>query len=124
MGARQRPAFFYVHARATRGHPMPIALAELVRGRDNNFNVIRLMAAFAVLVTHSFGMTTGSEPLRSSLGLTWGVIAVNVFFLTSGFLVTSSLLGRNSALDFIWARVLRIYPALWLMLALTVLGLG
>lgn len=99
-------------------------LSALAQGRDNNFNLIRMLAALAVLVTHSFGITTGEEPLKSSLGLTWGVIAVNVFFVTSGFLVTASLLARNSAVDFIWARVLRIYPALWLMLALSVFGLG
>ena len=86
-----------------------------------------MVAALAVLFTHSFALSTGSgdaQPLRTTLGLTWGDIAVDVFFITSGFLVTASLLTRNSAIDFVWARVLRIYPALWLMLGLTVFGLG
>ena len=102
-------------------------LSEIAHGKNNNFNLIRMLAALAVLFTHSFALSTGSsaaEPLRTTLGLTWGDIAVNIFFVTSGFLVTASLLTRNNAIDFVWARVLRIYPALWFMLSLTVFGLG
>ena len=79
-------------------------------GRDNNFNLIRFCAAFAVLISHSFAIATGSgsaEPMRHTLGLTWAYIAVDVFFLTSGFLVTASLISRQSAVGFAWARALR-----------------
>ena len=102
-------------------------LGDVAHGRDNNFNLIRFCAAFAVLISHSFAVAIGSggaEPMRRALGLTWAYIAVDVFFLTSGFLVTASLLARQSALGFAWARALRILPALWVMLALTVFGLG
>jgi peptidoglycan/LPS O-acetylase OafA/YrhL len=102
-------------------------LSAAAHGKDNNFNLIRFAAAFAVLVSHSFAAATGSassEPLRTTYGLTWGDIAVNIFFIASGFLVTSSLLTRKSATAFLWARALRIYPALWLMLAITVFVLG
>lgn len=53
-----------------------------------------------------------------------GDIAVDIFFITSGFLVTASLLTRQSIIEFIWARVLRVFPALLIMLLLTVFGLG
>lgn len=102
-------------------------LADYTAGRDNNFNLIRILAALAVLVTHSYALTTGSsraEPLRAMLGMSLGDIAVYAFFITSGFLVTSSLLNRQRTLDFIRARMLRIYPALWVMLLLTVFPLG
>lgn len=102
-------------------------LADLMHGRDNNFNLLRIVAASAVLVTHSFALSAGSgsaEPLRASLGFTLGQMAVDAFFLTSGFLVTASLLGRSSVLEYAWARVLRIFPALLVMLVLTVLVLG
>lgn len=104
-----------------------VKLGDVARGRDNNFNLIRFCAAFAVLISHSFAVATGSgsaEPMRHTLGLTWAYIAVDVFFLTSGFLVTASLLARQSAVGFAWARSLRIFPALWVMLVLTVFGLG
>lgn len=102
-------------------------LSKFTQGRDNNFNLIRIIAAFAVLVTHSFALAIGTgdaEPFRESLGMTLGSIAVDVFFITSGFLVTASLLTRQSTIEFIWARVLRIFPALLAMLVLTVFGLG
>lgn len=102
-------------------------LADFTQGRDNNFNFIRMVAACAVLVSHSFALTMGTEkaePLRDILGMTLGTIAVDIFFIISGFLVTASLLSRQSTIDFIWARVLRIFPALLIMLMITVFGLG
>lgn len=102
-------------------------LSNFTQGRDNNFNLIRIAAAYAVLVTHSFALVFGTgdaEPFGNTLGMTIGSIAVDIFFLTSGFLVTASLLTRQSTIEFIWARVLRIFPALLVMLLLTVFGLG
>jgi peptidoglycan/LPS O-acetylase OafA/YrhL len=102
-------------------------LLNFTQSRDNNFNLIRILAALAVLITHSFALAIGSgdaEPFRENLGMTMGSIAVDIFFITSGFLVTASLLTRQSAIEFIWARVLRIFPALLVMLLLTVFGLG
>jgi peptidoglycan/LPS O-acetylase OafA/YrhL len=102
-------------------------LADYAQGRNNNFNLVRILSALAVLITHSFALAAGSgdaEPFRDRLGMTMGSIAVDVFFITSGFLVTASLLSRQSVIDFAWARVLRIFPALLVMLILTVFGLG
>lgn len=101
-----------------------MTLAAYARGRDNNFNLIRFLAAFSVLTTHSFTLATGewgSEPLRSTLGMTPGSIAVDIFFIASGFLVTASLTSRGSLLEFAIARALRIYPALIAMVAITAL---
>ncbi len=102
-------------------------LATAATGRDNNFNLIRIVAAALVLITHSFALSTGSpgaEPLRAPLGITLGVIAVDLFFVASGFLVYGSLLRSQSLIEFVWARTLRIQPALLAMLVLTVFGLG
>ncbi len=102
-------------------------VADLAQGKDNNFNLIRIIAAYAVLVQHAFPLALGPKtvvPLEVSLGVTIGMIAVDVFFMTSGFLVTASLLARKSTVEFVWARVLRIFPALFVMLMLTVFGLG
>jgi peptidoglycan/LPS O-acetylase OafA/YrhL len=102
-------------------------LAQLATGRDNNFNLIRMVAAIAVLVSHSYALSTGRsdiEPMEKSLGINMGDMAVDAFFVTSGFLVTASLLARRSVLDFLCARALRIYPALIVMVLLTVFGIG
>lgn len=102
-------------------------LAALAQGRDNNFNLIRILAALAVLVSHSYPTALGPdapEPLEARLGMTLGLVAVDAFFVTSGFLVTASLDARQSALRFAWARALRILPALAVMLLLSALVLG
>lgn len=102
-------------------------LSNFTQGRDNNFNLIRIVAALSVLVSHSFPLAIGSgaaEPFGESLGLTIGSLAVDIFFITSGFLVAASLLTRQSIIEFVWARALRIFPALLVMVLLTVFGLG
>jgi len=102
-------------------------LSAYTAGNDNNFNLVRFLAATLVLITHSFALSTGlanSEPLRETLGITWGSIAVDIFFVASGFLVTGSLLYRQNLKEFLVARALRILPALWVSLVLTVLAIG
>jgi peptidoglycan/LPS O-acetylase OafA/YrhL len=90
-------------------------LSAYTNSRDNNFNLIRFIAASLVLYSHSFPLAKGhtvSEPFFPALNMSAGGVAVDVFFVTSGFLVAGSLFNRNNILAFIWARVLRIYPAL------------
>lgn len=106
---------------------MSTSLSVAAVGRDNNFNLLRLAAAWAVLVSHSFVIVTGdpkSEPLSGSLGVTPGSLAVDIFFVTSGLLITASLLTRTSLLRFAVARLLRIYPAILLMVMSSALILG
>lgn len=101
-------------------------LIDVSSGRDNNFNLIRFLSATAVLFSHSFSLSTGapdSEPLVSLIGMTPASIAVDVFFLASGFLVTASLFRSQSLVDYALARVLRIFPGLLVMLTLTVFGI-
>jgi peptidoglycan/LPS O-acetylase OafA/YrhL len=100
-----------------------VRLSECAVGRDNNFNLIRLLAALSVIFSHSvavLGLPSDREILFDRLGFSAGEIAVDVFFVASGFLVTGSLVDRGSLVAFLWARALRIYPALWVMLVLTV----
>jgi peptidoglycan/LPS O-acetylase OafA/YrhL len=102
-------------------------VSRYTKDHNNNFNALRLIAASAVLVSHSFPLATGNqqiEPFVREVGLTLGTMAVHIFFVTSGFLVTGSLLSRRSVVDFCVARALRIYPALWLSQLVTVLVVG
>jgi peptidoglycan/LPS O-acetylase OafA/YrhL len=102
-------------------------LVDVAHSRDNNFHLLRVIAASAVLYSHSFPLATGksaSEPLRGSIGCTFGSIAVDLFFVISGMLVTMSLLRRSSALDFIRARFFRIWPGLTAAVLLSIFVLG
>lgn len=95
--------------------------------RDNNLNLIRFVAAFAVIVSHAYVLSTGKlsdEPLRPSLGMSLGDIAVDIFFTISGFLVVGSLLRKRDGLGFLKARAMRIFPALVAMIVGCVFLLG
>ena len=37
-----------------------LKLGDLSAGRDNNFNLIRVLAAYAVLISHSYALTAGT----------------------------------------------------------------
>jgi len=106
---------------------MKTFLSKYTISRDNNFNLVRFIAAFLVLYSHSFDLTLSSiaaEPLKSTLGMSLGRIAVDIFFITSGFLITSSYFSRNNLIAFVWARILRIYPALIMAVIFCVFIIG
>jgi len=83
------------------------------KGRDNNFNLIRMIAAMLVIATHAFGITgsTRFEPMVRGFGIGQGDVGVDIFFFLSGFLVSKSWSGKT-CMEFAWARCTRIYPAL------------
>lgn len=96
-------------------------------GHDNNFHLMRHLAAIAVVLTHSYSVVTGryaSEPLVGWLGHSLGHYAVDVFFVLSGFVVTQSLLRDGDMLRFAVSRILRIFPALIVTVLLTAFILG
>lgn len=102
-------------------------LSNYTHGKDNNFNLIRFIASMAVLVSHSYAIHFGSseyEPLTRELGRSLGSFAVDVFFITSGFLIYASLNRATYIQDYALSRVLRIFPGLIVMTALTVFVLG
>lgn len=100
-------------------------LEDVAGGRDNNLNLIRAVAALAVLVSHANPISgTPVEPLEEVLGISLGTAAVYVFFGISGFLIARSYDRSRSVGRWVKARSLRIFPGLAVVLALTVLVLG
>lgn len=96
---------------------------------SNNFDLLRLIAATAVLFSHAFPLTQGSnanEPMMRLSGgqSTLGYLAVCIFFVMSGYLITASFLSSRSLASYSTKRLLRIYPALIVMTLFTVLVLG
>jgi peptidoglycan/LPS O-acetylase OafA/YrhL len=92
----------------------------------NNFTMIRLGLALAVVVSHAFSVTTGrlaEEPLLAATGFTLGEHAVNGFFAISGFLVTMSF-DRRGWRDYAIARFLRIAPGLVVATLATAILIG
>ena len=102
-------------------------LGGLAEGRDNNLNLLRMAAAVAVLVSHAWPIALGDEVVQPMLrwtGLTLGEIAVQIFFVISGFLIAASYVRSDSLLRFTLARVLRLMPGLVVSIALVGLVMG
>lgn len=103
---------------------MSSLLSDRTGSRDNNFNLLRFLAALMVLYSHSYPLAgTPKDPLRD-WGLSFGGIAVDIFFITSGFLVTGSLINGRNLVSFLRNRALRIYPALTVAVVFCVFGIG
>jgi peptidoglycan/LPS O-acetylase OafA/YrhL len=92
--------------------------------RENNFDTIRIVAAFSVIISHSFALEgNSSEPLfmLTDSQLSIGDLSVMTFFSISGYLVSKSFNRSSSAIEFVIARCLRILPALVTVLFISAL---
>lgn len=116
---------------------------------QNNFHLIRFVAASLVLYGHCYPLT-GKGNYDYLTILSQGIfptshMGVCIFFIVSGYLVSQSLLRstsvhfhlntkysfnqkiliqKNVVFDFLWKRILRIFPALIVVLILSVFLLG
>jgi peptidoglycan/LPS O-acetylase OafA/YrhL len=97
--------------------------------RQNNFDALRLLAAIAVIFSHSFLIAEGTQNNEPLILLTGnqsilGLAGVFVFFAISGFLVTQSFEQTASPLHFLAKRALRIFPGLFIAALLSAFVLG
>jgi peptidoglycan/LPS O-acetylase OafA/YrhL len=88
---------------------------------------LRAIAALGVMVEHMFGdllrqtppaagpMNAVADTVVQNVSL--GRFGVALFFLISGFVVPFSIGGERPLAHFVISRVFRLYPALWLALA-------
>ena len=92
-------------------------LNSIFLSKRNGLNLVRLVAAITVLVSH-VGWLAGND-------ISWvrmmGPKAVAVFFGISGFLISHSWEKSPNFLHFIRNRLLRLWPALIVVLVLTAL---
>lgn len=85
-------------------------MSEKNINHQNNFDLIRLLAAIQVLFVHC------DEHLKLGIGwIKWLELfpGVPIFFVISGFLVSASYERSNSLYLYATNRILRIYPGLW-----------
>jgi peptidoglycan/LPS O-acetylase OafA/YrhL len=99
-------------ARCMKMPPAPCAPAE---GRRNNFDFMRCVLASLVVISHASILLDGNEsrePLAwlSRGQMTFGALAVNGFFLLSGYLILQSWQATRDTGSYFLKRFLRIYP--------------
>lgn len=94
----------------------------------NNFDFLRLMGALLVILftTYSLLGTHDLDPLHVLTGgvLDTGKLGVAIFFIISGYLITMSWDKKRNIARFVWARFLRLVPALVGLALLTVFVIG
>jgi peptidoglycan/LPS O-acetylase OafA/YrhL len=86
-------------------------------------NLLRFLAALAVLCTHKFVSLVDAGYIPKSLGIfnsisQYGYLGVNLFFLISGFVITLSSEGRTFG-QFVSARFIRLFPAFWICVSIS-----
>jgi len=90
----------------------------------NNFDFLRLLFAVFVVIHHCYPLSGISEqdPLfyltEGKVSLTY--IGVRGFFIISGYLIFQSLVRSKDLIDYFTKRILRIYPALIVVLFFSV----
>ena len=80
--------------------------------RDNNFDLLRLMASLGVFYMHGCYLFDKSIIAFFNNTNSIGSIAVFVFFFISGYLIFQSLNRTENRIDFIVKRICRIFPGL------------
>ncbi|WP_081283604.1 acyltransferase family protein [Mycobacterium intracellulare] len=90
-------------------------LAQAFDTRSNALNAWRLVLASGVILQHSWPLTGRKifPPIEQLLTQVW----VDGFFAISGFLITASWVRNPRLRDYFVARILRIFPGLWVCLA-------
>lgn len=92
---------------------------------DNGFGFLRLFFASLVILGHTPELRDGNRDHEILTNLfhtiSWGDLAVDGFFLISGYLITASYLNKKSLLDYALRRIMRIYPGFLVAYALAVL---
>ena len=86
--------------------------------RINNFDILRLLAATQVLIVHScYHLNLSSNYFK----FFYPFQGVPIFFVISGYLISSSFEKSNDLKNYFRNRILRIYPGLWGCLIVTII---
>ncbi len=96
--------------------------------KANNFDILRLLAASFVIITHSYSLTGNGEmdflSHYSKGTISFSHLGVAIFFVISGYLILNSAIYSSSAKSYFWKRLLRILPGLLVILLVSVFILG
>ena len=109
--------------------PAPSAPARKSGGRLRELDVLRFVAAAAVMLHHFTGVPAPEWPGGSARRIfpelgsitRYGFLGVELFFLISGFVILLSAWDRKPG-DFVVSRVVRLFPAYWVGVLLSLVA--
>lgn len=95
-------------------------------GRLRELDLLRFVAAVAVMMHHFTGVPTGAWPQDArkvfpelNPAANFGYLGVELFFMISGFVILMSVWNRSVG-DFAVSRVTRLFPAYWFAVVLAI----
>jgi peptidoglycan/LPS O-acetylase OafA/YrhL len=94
--------------------------------KNNNFDFLRFIFALLVVISHSYPLSGNNVSSQWIVKITNGQIELSSiglsgFFILSGYLIFQSLERSASVFDYYWKRILRIFPALFVVLLITII---
>lgn len=98
-------------------------LSNIFDNRENNLNLIRLIAAILVIFSHAFALN-GKHDILYLQQWSFGTLAVSVFFFVSGILITNSFVNSKNVFEYVFARFIRIIPAYIIVILISIFILG
>ena len=92
--------------------------------RTNNFDFLRFLFAIAVIITHSYALSGVGEDQEwlyriTNKQLSFSGLGLSGFFVISGFFIFRSFERSKSFGNYLWKRFLRVFPALFIVLLLS-----
>jgi len=98
-------------------------MVQLPTRQANNFDLLRILFAWFVIISHSYVLNGdgATDPLFEMTQQTFlfSFIGVKGFFIISGYLIFKSMVVSTSIFEYLVKRVLRIFPALAVVLLVT-----
>jgi peptidoglycan/LPS O-acetylase OafA/YrhL len=93
--------------------------------KNNNFDFLRFLFALSVVISHAFPLSGSNESFQWIYKITNGQIVLaqiglSGFFVISGYFIFQSLERSKDLLDYFNKRFLRLFPALFVVLLLTI----
>lgn len=101
-----------------------MAEATALPRHTNNLDALRLLGALMVIVGHAYSLLGRTVVEPGLLGYSISTFGVVIFFSISGYLITASWERQRAVVPYLAARVLRIFPALIVVVVASVLLLG
>ena len=101
-------------------------LSAYTIGRDNNYNLLRVLAATIIAFYHCFFMALGPVMTDDTYPALYQLsqIVLNFFFVASGFLIAQSFERRRDLVSYIVARCLRLLPGVFVLSVLVCFVVG